>query len=329
MERVMHDTLSRVFDDLTLVSRTAFRLADGPVIASDPSGDVAGLVPLLTNALYTAAYANEYGIAPDVPQFAPDHPLRLAHANQSRDIWDPGWQVAAVQPDGAISALKDGVEMVVPPGGFIGSQGPWTPTARGAMVTVFRPGGSHTVQAGFYYVYGEAPIHVWSDHALFRFYFNTTPQGAVALVAWVSQLLNAYSVPFRMKALTDPTHYTRADSAVLYVSRRFNGIVSRLLLAGKPEDAVLKPRVPLFTYPLAEGVGVADDPGNAESFGMQRCRLVAEAVLGLSATGQADTAARLQAVEDRFVQAGLNPDAPWRGTGRSDMFDDLRAGEAA
>ena len=328
MERVMYETLTRVFEDLTLISPTAFRLGSGPVISVQPSADGKALREQLTSSLYTAAYANDYGVVPDTYPANPDHPLRLAQANQSRDVWDPGWQVAATQANGSVSATKGGVEVILSPGSFIGGSGPGFPVANGGAVTAYRPGGSHTVQWGFYYIYGEAPIHVWSDHALFRFYFNVTPDGAVALVEWVSRLLNAYSVPFRMKALTDATHYTRADSAVLYVSRKYAPVVSRLLLAGKPAEVVLNPRVPLFSYPLAEGVGVADDPGG-ESFGIHRCRLVADAVLSLGTNGKTDTQARLRAVEDCFRQVGLDPDAPWQGPGRSAIFQQLRPLEAA
>src|SRR5436305_14389954 len=38
----------------------------------------------------------------------------------------------------------------------------------------------------------------------------------------------------------------------------------------------LKPETPLFTKRLAAGLGFAEDPGNGESFGMSRCRIVAE-----------------------------------------------------
>jgi HopA1 effector protein family len=44
----------------------------------------------------------------------------------------------------------------------------------------------------------------------------------------------------------------------------------------------LKPGTPVFTKPLAPGIGLAEDPGQAESFGQHRCRLLADGMIGAS-----------------------------------------------
>jgi hypothetical protein len=64
-----------------------------------------------------------------------------------------------------------------------------------------------------------------------------------------------------------------------------------------------------------EGVGAADDPGNGESFGMHRCRLLAEGLVEAYRSNIAGTDARIKAVQARFSQNGLNLDAPYLAPG--------------
>lgn len=53
------------------------------------------------------------------------------------------------------------------------------------------------------------------------------------------------------------------------------------------------PPVPLFTKPLAPGLGLAEDPGDRLSFGQSRCRIAAEGLVRAHAQGVTDTAGRV------------------------------------
>ncbi len=66
----------------------------------------------------------------------------------------------------------------------------------------------------------------------------------------------------------------------------------------------LRDDVPLFTRRIARGVGFAEDPG--ESFGQNRCRILAEAMM---------TSREIEEVRRRFAAHGLSLDAPWAGSG--------------
>jgi hypothetical protein len=144
------------------------------------------------------------------------------------------------------------------------------------------------------------------------------------LTSSLTENLNRLQVPFRFKTGIESHSYGRLDAAVLYVHKRFYPITARLL--APVYDRVrgeLLPGTPIFTKPLAPGLGLAEDPGTGESFGMQRCKLLAEAILSAPAS-TADAAARrpsLDAVVERLQAAGVRADFPYLSPGSADQYD--------
>jgi hypothetical protein len=110
---------------------------------------------------------------------------------------------------------------------------------------------------------------------------------------------------------------------VLYVARRHDRLVRELLeeLAAGLDARHLGPATPLFTRRLRAGVGQAEDPAGGESFGQQRCRIVAEGIWNAYA-GQAPTReACLACVVAQFARYGLSLRRPHRNAG-STLEDD-------
>ena len=69
----------------------------------------------------------------------------------------------------------------------------------------------------------------------------------------------------------------------------------------------LGPQIPAFTLELAPGVGLAENAAAAESFGMRRCALLADAVV----RAHEHAIAALDAVAARFAEDGVLLDAPY------------------
>ena len=94
-------------------------------------------------------------------------------------------------------------------------------------------------------------------------------------------MLNAASVPFRLKVLSNPDAYTRADAGVLYLRRRHalaaGDVIARIYEA--VADG-LRPEIPLLTLRLADGLALAESPPTG-SYGQHRCRLIARAALAI------------------------------------------------
>ena len=193
---------------------------------------------------------------------------------------------------------------------------------QGGYVSVFCKKQSTTIQPGFYFAFGDTLPDQQDETCPVRLYWNVQESGVVELVRCVTRELNRFKIPFRFKCLTRAGLYMRNDAAVLYVAKRLYRVVAELLadsyqrLAGQ-----LRTDTPLFSKPLAPGLGLAEDPGNGESFGSHRCRLVAEAVWDVHTQGKQTVAARLEAVEKQFQQNGLAIESPHLGRGSINSYD--------
>ncbi|HEX2205865.1 MAG TPA: T3SS effector HopA1 family protein [Longimicrobium sp.] len=324
------DSLRPVLDALEVLSPTAFRLS-GRVVERHPEtadeaarAEAAGavLVPLLQDALYAACYARPFGAPEPRPDADEDLVPTLTAAHPGRDRWETGWRVKQALSTGRIVAERNGELRFLWPGEFVAPDGPGIQPRPGVRATLWRPRESATLQPGFYYVFGEASGD--EDAPLLRLYWNVRPEGAPALVREVAGALNRWELPFRFKCLSRRALYPRVDAAVLYVARRFWPLVSELV-AGvhrRVEDG-LDDGTPLFALPVARGAALAEDPGNGDSFGRDRCRRVAEGVWEAWRAGAASTDARLDAVADAFRRGGLDLERPWLAAGSAAAYAEL------
>jgi hypothetical protein len=282
------------------------------------------MIPLLTEMLYGRAYARRLGWPPATAAApGPDDDLvpALSAANPGRERWETGWQVRQALSTGRVLAERNGGARFLWPGEFIASDAPGTPPRKGAHITLWRPRESATLQPGFYFAFGEG---AWEDDApLLRVYWNATPAGAVALTTAVVGTMNRWGVPFRYKCLSRRSLYPRTDSAVLYVARRGWRLVRELVMEVHAAVAgELHPDPPLFARPLARGMSMAEDPGTGDSFGMSRCRMVAEGLWMAWRTGHHGTRERLDAVRGAFDRGGISLDRPWMAAGSPARYDE-------
>jgi hypothetical protein len=157
----------------------------------------------------------------------------------------------------------------------------------------------------------DRPMDTARSRRIVRLYWNLRADGAAPFVAAGTRLLNRAGAAFRLKVLNRPDAFTRCDAAVVYLARDDYPALADLLLALHAEvGGFLSPRTPVFTAELAPGLGLAEDPGTAESFGEHRCRLLADAFVRSHESGWTDDAATLAAVEARFARDGVDLDAP-------------------
>ena len=163
----------------------------------------------------------------------------------------------------------------------------------------------------FYFAFGEMPDS-GETRRMIRFYWNVTAEGAPSLVACITQSFNRFQVPFRLKCLTSRAQLDRCDGAVLYLPQRTFDIGIRLARRAHAEVAPhLRPETCLFARPVAPGLGFAEDPVTRESFGMTRCRQVAEGIVAAQQAGDESIEARTNAIAQRFRREGVDPDRPW------------------
>ena len=312
--------------------------APAPAIGNAPE-QTPPLVPWLTGALYRFAYSRPF--RPPLP--LEDSPATgtvdeslvatLSAANTSRDRWEEGWTISQVHSSGEVTAQRGNVTRGVWPGQFLSEDGPGSRPRPGARIRLFYPRESKSLQAGFYYCFSETPEPGYDGLGLTRAYWNVTPEGAPHLVRLLSERLNRFQVPFRLKCATLPGEYGRTDVAVVYLAKRAFPFFAGLLPSVYPElHPFLGEEVPLFSRRLAPGVGIAEDPGNGESFGQHRCRVVAEACWSAFLGGRQSPETLLGEIHRRLAAAGVDPDRPWLNAGSLDVYDpppELRNGHGS
>jgi hypothetical protein len=326
---LIHDDLYTVLDAVKIKSPVRYSLLGESrtleaADAADPL-EPGGLVAVLAEEMYARLY-----IRPSFPQprsladvlAQRDFMASLSAANNGRGTWEPGWTVGRIEEDGRAVAGKNEVEFRVPALGWRGvGDGEIRP---GAPCEVAVPKERRHLIWGFYFAVGDAGEETHAGDGavepIVRYYWHLLAGAAAPFVAAATSLLNAARVPFRLKVLSDPNDFHRADSGVIFVRRHYLSQVSEIV-AGIHGDlrSGLRRQVPLFTRRLADGLGYAEDPANAMSFGQHRCRLAARALWDSFARGELDRDARALALAQAFRAEGLDPLRPYR---RLDSRDD-------
>jgi hypothetical protein len=280
----------------------------------------------LQQLFYDFCYCRRFGTVPADPP-APQAPgtaviEALSAANASREHWDAGWRLMQTLPSGQIVAVKGAMTRMAWPGEFHGHGPPGMQPSPGTEISLFAPRESRTAQPAFYFAFGEALADQQDDFGIVRFYWNVTVDGAAALVGAITRALNRFAIPFRFKCLQLPELFDRSDAAVLYIAKRHYHLVASLLPeVHRAVRGELKAATPLFSKPIADGLGLAEDPRSGESFGMSRCRLLAEAVCRAHEHGLDSPQSRLDEVERGFAKAGISLDRPYLNVDGVDRYE--------
>jgi hypothetical protein len=309
------DSLSSIQElvaSVDIAGANAFTLNNHHVDVSEPASEpAAALVRRLQTELYVRAYCHAVTPANDAADARHDKSLtgELSLANTTKDALDHGWIVHAVMPDGRIRVTQNGGEQELLPGQFVAPPLS-TALAPGVSIAVFHAREARSLQPGFYVAYGQVPMQFDPGCCLVRFYWNVQRSGAAPLIRELTHQLNARGVPFHVKCLNRASFFGRRDAAVLYVLKHHFHLLDDLIAAvHRRVREHLGTAVPIFTKRLADGLGVAEDPGRGESFGTNRCRLVAEGVWDAYQQGSVREFG-IPAVLARFQRSGVDPTRP-------------------
>jgi hypothetical protein len=278
--------------------------------------------------LQTQLYAHFYHQGYAIPR--PDDPLfgfaqgrtpfieTLSAANTGRGSWQDGWVVRATQDAGVVVG-KDDLDIWVAWEDCAAQPGS---TAPGAPIRVPFAKEWLNISPGFYLAISDTSMPPEGSGAIVRIYWNLAAAGAAQLMAAATSSLNQEHLPFELKVINHADQYTRCDAGVLYIRKNDYSAVAKILEKIYPTLAPnLKPNTPSFTKVLAPGVGLAEDPGDGESFGLHRCKLFAEGLIRAYEQGKAALDQRLQAVEDAFAERNISFDQPYLNPGSPDSYD--------
>jgi hypothetical protein len=292
--------------------RTSRPLADTLEAAMDARARDAYLVTSLANELYSSFYCRGRPVPARWGEPAPLSPdpalaAALSDANTGSGGWEAGWTVERIEDREAV--VTSDVRVRVP----VAECDPADGLRPGAAVRIRAPKEHLWLAPGFYTARSDAAVDSESGRGVLRAYWNVTPAGAPALMRELTARLNASATPFWLKVADHPFRLDRCDGAVLYLPGASEEPMRATLLEVAAElSPHLRPAVPAFTLELAPGVGLAEHDGGAVSFGTLRCRLLAEAIARAHHRGATELTERVATVADRFAEAGIAIDAPYR-----------------
>lgn len=273
--------------------------------------------------LYRDFYTRGYAAWPDespgrmpVTGFTP-FLQALSAANPGRGSDEGGWHVRGFAGDRVV-VQRDGLSLWVKGDDVVAESGQ---VAANAAVRVRLPKELLRLSPGYYMALGDRGSDSHVPEGLVRFYWNLRSETAPRFLACVLWRLNQAGLAFRLKVVNDPDGYTRCDAGVLYVRKpdcqMALGIVGTVFGEVGRE---LKSAAPVFTKRLAAGLGLAEDPGDGDSFGMHRCMLLAEGIVRAHEQGRTSLDDRLAMVAQCFLEAGLSLDAPFLNAGSIDSY---------
>lgn len=226
---------------------------------------------------------------------------KLSKFNYSTNQPDTNWTVYAIQPNGLAFASKNGTLRPAVQNTFV----PNAPLSINHTISFYRVKENRKDESIFYFVNGNEYFD--SDCAMLRIYFNIEAEGAQILIQQVTHLLNDYRVPFHFKCLNHPSLYNRNDGAVLYLNKENISIINILLpQIIEPLQAYFKQDVPFFTTRLYDGISRAEDPGGGQSFGDNRCKIIAKALVEAFKM-EYSKEETMSFVLEAFRKQGINP----------------------
>ena len=284
----------------------------------------------LTHFLYRRYYAN----IPEDSEIETDengrglgdgfNPLLsiLTKSNPGKGYFEPNWDYKGIDEKGAHIVSKAGLTLWI----FdIKDIKPHEiPLASNTRVSVKFPKHCIFTEQGYYYVYGDRHYE-FRPSSCVRMYFHIHAEGGPDLLNVLATALNRRDVPFHFKILSSSDLYIRYDTAVLYFDRIDYPTVRQA--AAEVEECCghwFLPEVPLMTKRLGLGLSIAEEPypqrRKNDSFGLNRCRLIAEALLQAHQLGHRSSQQRLQAVIGRFEQEGIDINRPYLNVLSDDIY---------
>jgi hypothetical protein len=255
---------------------------------------------------------------------------RLHASNRGKGYFDPGWQVVGQESDGSLFVKKNGLTLCIESTGenaepkFYRLPTNDRSASLGDIVAIRMP--RNLVQNGFYMAASDRGVNTYPQTV--RVYFNVVVEGAIAMMQSLTQQLNAIGISFTFKVLYNPFDYNRCDAGVLYFERSDYAAVHQVLqMAYNEHRTYFKDDIPLFTKFLAPGLSLAEEPdrkfADKESFGLNRCQIVANGLIEARTKGDESPNARLEAICQQFSQLDIDLYQPYLNPGSRDVYTPL------
>jgi hypothetical protein len=255
---------------------------------------------------------------------------KLDASNQGQGYFDPGWKILPQDSDGGFAVTQGGLTLHIEHDRHLqkNAQNPEV----GDLVAIRLP--KNRVQNGFYIAISNhgarhpTPVNIQPTTS--RIYFNISADGAIAIMESLTQHLNERSLPFSFKVLYNPEDYDRYDSGVLYCDKQDYSVIRSVLQhIYTQHQAHFEPSTPLFTKQLAPGLAIAEEPNlsfsQQESFGMNRCQILANGLLEAHQSGDNSPAHQFACILKHFSLVDIDLQHPYLNPNSEDIYTALEA----
>ncbi|WP_353929516.1 T3SS effector HopA1 family protein [Okeanomitos corallinicola TIOX110] len=250
---------------------------------------------------------------------------QLHQHNHGNGHYDSHWQVLRIEPDHSIAVTKNNLTLYVEPECYLKKQKKSLKV--GNLIDIWMP--RNRLQNGYYVAVSnlgqEQQITTETNSGVGRIYFNITPLGAIALMDTLTKQLNQANIPFSFQVIYNPGNYGRYDAGVLHFERENYPVIHQILQKVYQQyQGYFSPEIPLFTKFLAPGLSLAEEPNQTftaqESFGMNRCQIVANALLEAWEKGKNAIEQRMRIIDEHFAQHLIDIQHPYLNPNSEDIY---------
>jgi hypothetical protein len=242
----------------------------------------------------------------------------LSAANEGVGCRESGWEVTTAADDRLV-VRKGNLDLWVRSEDYSTLND--TAPEPGTSVVLHLPKELLGISPGYYMALSNQEDIFGHVQTLVRLYWNLRANGASLFVSAATRALNDADVFFKLKVLNDPRSYSRCDAAVVYFRKsQHMTVTERMARIYHQMASYLKPKVPMFTKSIAPGVGLAEDPGESESFGQHRCRLLADGMIRGYERGAKSLNERLDIVTQCYEASGICLSEPYLNPSSTDVY---------
>ena len=250
---------------------------------------------------------------------------RLHNSNHGQGNDDPDWRVLRQKKNDDLVVSKDELTLHIKRQKHL--HPPTQNAAVGELVSIRLP--RSRVDSRNYIAVGNAGSHevgnLDSKQQSVCIYMNFEAEGAVIFMDSLTKHLNELGISFSFKVPFNPWDYNRCDSGKLYFRKQdYQAVKSVIKSIYLKTKAHFNSECPFLTKILAPGIALAEEPdlkiSEEESFGKNRCQIIANSLLEAWQKGEDSPDSRMATIIDHFHQNEIDLKQPYLNGTSNDVY---------
>jgi HopA1 effector protein family len=252
---------------------------------------------------------------------------QLCESNVSKGWYHPDFLITSILQDGKMEVKYDDNTLIISEEIHLDSK--YYNSQIGDLVPVLSP--PNRIKNEFYVAFNNTieyydPIKEEKfDNQSAYIYFNFSPLAAIKALQLLSCKLNQEQIIFNFQALHNPLKYDRYFVAMLKFDKDNYDLI-RFYVSNfyKENSHLFNQAIPFFTKRLAPGVSFSERSNlrfdNQESFGINRCRLLIDAI---TSSDNYSFKLKIKSICDYFDNLGLTIDKLYLNSDSEDIYKPL------